>query len=89
MAHTAVGMASTFSQWLRRYLQRHNFDHVTPHGLRHFVQQPCIAAGKRSGCVPGLPGPDQVAGPTQFKVLPGNFKPVIGAAQDLQLIRRI
>ena len=60
-----------------------------PHGLRHFVQQPCIAAGKRSGCVPGLPGPDQVAGPTQFKVLPGNFKPVIGAVQDLQLIRRI
>jgi len=27
---------STFSQWLRRYLQRHKFEHVTPHGLRHF-----------------------------------------------------
>ena len=27
---------STFSQWLRRYLQRHEFEHVTPHGLRHF-----------------------------------------------------
>ena len=26
----------TYNQWLRRYLQRHHFEHVTPHGLRHF-----------------------------------------------------
>ncbi len=36
---------STFSQWLRRYLQRHEFEHVTPHGLRHFYTTYLLVKG--------------------------------------------
>ena len=57
--------------------------------LCHFVQQPRITARKRSGCIPGLPGTDQVAGSAKFQILSGYLKTIIGAAQDLQFIRRI
>ena len=36
---------STFSQWLRRYLKRHEFEHVTPHGLRHFYTTYLLVKG--------------------------------------------
>lgn len=35
----------TFNQWLRRYLERHDFDHVTPHGLRHFFTTYLLVKG--------------------------------------------
>lgn len=47
---------STFSQWLRRYLQRHNFDHVTPHGLRHFYTTYLLINGADVKTVSALMG---------------------------------
>ena len=35
----------TFNQWLRRYLERHDFEHVTPHGLRHFFTTYLLVKG--------------------------------------------
>lgn len=52
---------STFSQWLRRYLQRNNFDHVTPHGLRHFYTTYLLVKGADVKTVSKLMGHSKTA----------------------------
>lgn len=52
---------STFSQWLRRYLQRHEFDHVTPHGLRHFYTTYLLVNGADVKTVSRLMGHSKTA----------------------------
>lgn len=44
-ANGSLPHPDTFSHWLRKYLRRHEFNHVTPHGLRHFYATYLIIKG--------------------------------------------
>ena len=51
----------TFNQWLRRYLERHDFEHVTPHGLRHFFTTYLLVKGADVKTVSKLMGHSKTA----------------------------
>ena len=51
----------TFNQWLRRYLVRHDFEHVTPHGLRHFFTTYLLIKGADVKTVSKLMGHSKTA----------------------------
>jgi integrase len=51
----------TFYQWLRRYLERHEFDQVTPHGLRHFFTTYLLIKGADVKTVSKLMGHSKTA----------------------------
>lgn len=51
----------TFNQWLRRYLERHEFEHVTPHGLRHFFTTYLLVKGDDVKTVSKLMGHSKTA----------------------------
>ena len=51
----------TFNQWLRRYLERHEFEHGTPHGLRHFFTTYLLVKGADVKTVSKLMGHSKTA----------------------------